>query len=190
MSIKVIKLTDAEVSAIMAQREAIIAPYRKLAQGIATTVAAGKVLNEKAQAGKLTLWDSFKAAMRIAVESHHTAEALRDGLSLACAEAEIPAGSYRSYVATTADLFALVKADKIDINKASGLKIKEARELVMSPDKKQLAALKARFAELTADYTAEQWSDLITLLAPEAVPADGEGESEEAVDAPRTGTDG
>lgn len=180
MSVKNIKLTDAEVSAIMAQREAIIAPYRKLAQGIATAVAAGKALNEKAQEGKRTLWDSFKAAMKIAVESHHTAEALRDGLSLACAEAEIPTGSFRSYVATTADLFALVKAEKLDLSKATGLKIKEARELVMPADKKQLAELKARFAELTAEYTAEQWVDLITLIAPAAADTgDSEGEAEE-----------
>lgn len=170
------KLTENEISAIMAQREATIAPYRSLAVKIANTVAAGKKIGEKAKEGRQSLWDNFKAAIVVASEAHHSAAAMTDGLSLACDEAKVPAGSYRSYVATASALLAKVSTGTLTVEAAKALTITNARQLVMTGEAKQLAELQKRFKELTKEYGAAEWAALIELIAPEQ----GEETEEEA----------
>jgi hypothetical protein len=178
MSIKqaaALRLTENEMAGIMAAREATVAPYRALASHIATRIVAGKQLGEKAKEGKKSLWDTFKQALNVAHKASHSPAAMADGLSLACAELEVPAGSYRSYVATTSTLYGKVIAGSLELTAALGLTIKDARELCQSDEAKRMNALKAKFAKITEDYTEQQWADLITLIAP----ATEEGEEEE-----------
>lgn len=192
MSIKQseVRLTENELAGIMAAREATVAPYRALASHIATVAAAGRMLGEKAKEGKKSLWDTFKQALNVAHKSGHSPVTMADGLSLACAEREVPKGSYRSYVATTSDLYGKILAGSLELTAALGLSIKDARDLCQSDEQKRMKELRAKFDKLVADYTEAQWSDLILLLTPDAGSATGEGEDEAEAEAPRTGTDG
>lgn len=152
------------------------APFRALANEIGTIVAKRKGLSAEGTKQGASLWDKFKTALSIAHEAGMSANSLKLGLAVACAEADVPTGSYRSYVSTVASMLADVNsASDTTIVEALALTIQQAREKYQDAEVKALREARARLAEVTKSYTADQLDDLVAQLTPAA---EGEGEGE------------
>ncbi len=145
-----------------AQMRAMAAPYEELARTIATAIAAAGIHAEKAASERTTLWDSFKGAIDVALTVGHNAGALQAGLSVACEEAGIPAGSYRGYSSTIVNLFTDLSEGRLDRAQVSAMSVKDARERYMDAEKK---ADKEMQAKLLAAYAKLTRADRATLVA-------------------------
>lgn len=122
-----LKLSKEALHALAASGEVYAAPYLALAEGIARSLEATKVQRTALTQVRTTTWDSFKQALSIAATSGHTATALRVGMEIACSEAGIPSGSFRSYVNTIGSLYADIMEGKLTLAAAEVLSVADAR---------------------------------------------------------------
>lgn len=162
--------------------------YAELAAKIAGHVAKRDAKAAEAKEAKSTVWGDFKSALTLAHDAGHTVTALRVGLEIACTEADIPAGTFRSYVATVGDLYADVLAETLSIADATALSIADARKRykVETPEE----AMRAKLKEAIKDWDAEQLGVLLSLVADINGEAAETAEESEETEEARTGTDG
>lgn len=144
------KLSKDIQAALMADAAQYSQPYAALAASIARDVA-------KAGAAKQSLWASFKDALSIAANSGHTVTALRIGLEVACSEAEVPAGSFRSYLGTVANMHGAIVAEQLTLADAREMSVADAREKYADKKPKtDLQLAKERLHNAMKDWTAAQ----------------------------------
>lgn len=175
------KLSKDIQAALMADAAQYSQPYAALAASIARDVA-------KAGAAKQSLWASFKDALSIAANSGHTVTALRIGLEVACSEAEVPAGSFRSYVGTIANMHGAIVAEQLTLADAREMSVADAREKYADKKPKtDLQLAKERLHNAMKDWTAAQIVALAEVAeeANEAakLPEEGSEEGEEQQEA-------
>lgn len=154
----------------MAKAQGFAIPYKALCSELS---AISRAMAERAEQGRkdrLNLWDTFKKALAIAANSGHSVESMRLGLELACNEAQIPGGSFRSYVNTLGQLYNDVLRGELKIEEAIGLSIGDARARyrVVSP----AAKLRQELVEVTRDWTPDELAALINLARTGAVDDD------------------
>lgn len=169
--------------------------YADLAAKIAGHAAQAADKAGKAKEAKATVWGDFKTALTLASEAGHTVTALRVGLEIACIEADIAPGTFRSYVATVADLYADVidEEKEFTLEQATAISIADARKRYKTETPMQM--MHAKLKEAIKDWDETQMALLLSLVADingetaEATDeAADEGEAEQ--DEVRTGTDG
>lgn len=151
--------------------------YASLAAKIAGHAAQAAAKAGAAKVAKGNVWADFKSALELAQEAGHTATALRVGLEIACIEADIPAGTFRSYVATVGDLYADIVAEKLTMEQATGLSIADARKRykVETP----ADAMRAKLMEAVKTWDADQLAVLLSICDDINGEKGGEGEGEE-----------
>lgn len=132
------------------QIKALAEPYAQLAQRIATSLAAGKVMAEKAKSEKASTWDEFKGAIDVALVNGHNTGALASGLQIACEEAGIPAGSFRGYSSTIQNLFQDICDGNLTREQVGEMSVKDARERYQDQSKKDAKALQERLLAVYA----------------------------------------
>lgn len=174
------KLSQATMTALAAQASALAGPYQAIAKQIATGLSATKTHANKAKTERTTVWDGFKSAMTVALNEGHNHGALRVGLEVACVEAGIPAGSFRGYISTIESLFSDVEAGKFTLEHATGISVKDARELYQSDEKKALAAARKALADATEGWNAVNLLKLAELAATIAAPVVKEAKAKKA----------
>lgn len=169
--------------------------YADLAAKIAGHAAQAADKAGKAKDAKATVWGDFKTALTLASEAGHTVTALRVGLEIACIEADIAPGTFRSYVATVADLYTdvLDEEKEFTLEQATVISIADARKRYKTETPVQM--MHAKLKDAIKDWDAEQLAILLSLVADingDAAKKDDEGtdEGEETQDEARTGTDG
>lgn len=174
------KLSKLALASLASAGEAYAGAYQALATSLANTIAAGKTQADKAKGTKGTIWEGFKSALSIAEKEGHTETALRVGLEIACENAGIPSGSYRSYVVTIGNLFHDVKAGELTNEQVEAMTVKEARERYKAPPT-ELEQMRAKLVEDTKDFTVEQFGLLLSIVSD--VKGDG---TDEAADTAET----
>ena len=174
------KLTKEMQEFIMAQAADAAAPFRGLANEIGLIVARKKAATKAGSEQSANLWDTFKMSLSIAHGANMDAGALRLGLAVACTEANVPAGSFRSYVGTIGNMYADVIGGGIGLNDALAMTIKDARERYQDAEKKALREARARLAEETKDWTAEALDELTAELKAAREAAQQEAEAKVA----------
>ena len=132
------------------------APFRTLAGEIARIAETKDKAREKGTEATANLWGSFRSALSIAHDAGMAATTLKLGLAVACAEANVPSGSYRSYVGTVANMLADVNAGGITITDALLLSIKDARERYQDAEKKAAREARANLLEAIKGWTPAQ----------------------------------
>lgn len=157
------KLSKLALASLASAGEAYAGAYQPLAIDLANRIAAGKSQADKAKGTKQTVWDGFKSALAIAEKEGHTETALRVGLEIACENAGIPSGSYRSYVVTVGNLFHDVKAGELTSEQVEAMTVKEARDRY-KPEPTPLEAARAKLIEDTKDFDLEQLSLLLSIV--------------------------
>ena len=140
------KLNKDMQNALMAQAADKALPYRTLAAAVAQGVATVAAHAERTKGERKGLWATFRSALNAAHDAGHSATDLRVGLTIACNEAEVPAGTIRSYVGTLANMQADVNAGTLPLAEALELSIEKARERY--PADTEAAKLKAARAEV------------------------------------------
>lgn len=165
MSIKMTKAMQEQAEALfMAQAADAAAPYRTLAGEIGIIVGAKAKAGERVTEAGENLWGKFKSALDIGLSADHSADNIAVGLTVACEEAGVPGGSYRTYIGTIRSMYADVlrgeEAGGLSRENALLMKIKDARQRYMAADKKAMAEARARLAEATKGWTAAQVDDL------------------------------
>lgn len=170
-------LSQASVSILLAAAHAAAAPYQPLANSIAAKVKEATSDSETVRAERGNIWDGFKKALDIAKAQHHNASAMATGLELACKEAGIPAGTFRSYVATLKSMAEEIESgvapsgtDKDDkplvaltAETAVKLPIMDARKRYQSDEDKALREARGKLARVTAKWSAEFVDDLANI---------------------------
>lgn len=141
---------------LMAEAADAAAPFRSLANEIRSIAQAKGNANTATTNANESLWGAFKSALSIAHDAGMSASSMKLGLAVACAEADVPAGSYRSYVATVSDMLADVNGGGITIEAALLMKVKDAREKYQDAAKKARREANARLTEATKDWTTAQ----------------------------------
>jgi hypothetical protein len=135
-------------------------PYRELANQIGLIAAQKSTLANGVNEANFGLWDGFKKGLDVAIAADHSPTAIRVGFAVACEEAGIPAGSFRSYVATIGNMYADIQAGSLEREVALLMKVKEARERYQDADKKALREAKARLEAATKGWTVAQLDEL------------------------------
>lgn len=158
------KLSKLAIASLASAGEAYAGAYQPLAIDLANRIAASKTQTDKAKGTKQTVWDGFKSALAIAQENGHTETALRVGLEIACENAGIPSGSYRSYVVTVGNLFHDVKAGELTGEQVEAMTVKEARDRYKAPPS-ELEQMRAKLIEDTKDFTVEQFGLLLSIVS-------------------------
>lgn len=128
-------------------------PYKALCGELHAIVTSQQERADAAKKDKASLWDTFKKALDIAIDSGHSVSAMRIGLELACSDATIPGGSFRSYVNTLAQLFEDILQAKLTAEEARKLSIGDARARyrVVTPVEQVRRELLSVVGEWTAD---------------------------------------
>jgi hypothetical protein len=161
MGIKMTKAMQEQAAALfMAQAADAAAPYRTLAGEIGIIVGAKAKAGERVTEAGENLWGKFRSALDIGLSADHSADNIAVGLTVACEEAGVPGGSYRTYIGTIRSMYAEVLAGGLSREDALLMKIKDARQRYMAADKKAMAEARARLAEATKGWTAAQVDDL------------------------------
>lgn len=146
---------------VAAQALALALPYNTLAASLATALAGAKVATERAKGEKVTVWDSFKAAIVVATEQGHAPDVMRSGLEIACEEAGIPSGSFRGYVSTIVSLYGDCVDGNLEWSDVEAISVADARKRYVSEEKAVLLALKERLSAATSKLSLD---DLITVV--------------------------
>jgi hypothetical protein len=156
--------------------EAFATPYRALAAQIKTVMDESASLQETARENRTTTWDIFKQALVIASEEGHTQLALRVGMEIACDQAGVPGGSFRSYLSTVVNLYEDIQEGNLSLKDAQDMTITAARALyrVVTPAQEARAAL----LEAVATWTPDEVMVLVAVTKGEA----DETEVEEVVE--------
>lgn len=167
--------------------------YADLAAKIAGHAAQAADKAGKAKDAKATVWGDFKTALTLASEAGHTVTALRVGLEIACIEADIAPGTFRSYVATVGDLYTDVMDEEKEftLEQATAISIADARKRYKTET--PLQAMHAKLKEAIKDWDETQMALLLSLVADingEQGEQEEEQNEEEQQEEPRTGTDG
>jgi hypothetical protein len=136
------------------------APYRSIAATLATIAGAKAKLGEKVTEQAFSLWEGFKQGLDVAIAADHSPNAVRVGFAVACEEAGIPSGSFRSYVATIGSMYAEVQTGTLTREDALLMKIKDARERYQDAEKKALREAKSRLEAAVKGYTVAQLDEL------------------------------
>lgn len=157
------KYSAEALSVLAAQASAVSGPYITLAKSIATAMTAAGVKAEASKEGRKTVWNAFKDALTIASTNGHNVSTLRVGLEIACSEAGIPAGSFRSYLGTTANLYSDVTEGKLTLADAQGMTIKDARDRY-KPEPSEADKLRSRLHEAVKAYDEEQMRLVLDIL--------------------------
>lgn len=137
----------------------LAAPYRAIAIAIATAVAAQAVHEGKLKVEKVSLWSAFKDALSVAATAEHSPSALRMGLEVACNEADVPGGSFRSYAGTVSSMAQDIADGTLTLADALAMPIVDARNRYKEVT--PLQAAKTALLAAIADWTPEQ----VVLLA-------------------------
>lgn len=155
------QLRELLLSEAMSKASGFAIPYKALCSELSAITKAQQERAEAARRDRTSLWDTFKKALAIAANSGHSVESMRMGLEMACNEAEIPGGSFRSYVNTLGMLYNDVLKGTLPLEQATGLSIGDARARyrVVSPVDK----LRRELVQVTQEWTAEQLAALINL---------------------------
>jgi len=180
MSTKLSNTTmQALVAAELAKAQAYAQPYVGIAKKAAQTAAEGSAASTQARKARESLWGTFKTALSAAQAAGHSPATMRLGLEIACTDAEVPGGSFRSYVATLADLLGDIQNGKLALSEAEGLSIGDARKRyrVVTP----YDASVARLMDAIKDWTPEEVQELVML-------ASGEGNEDVALELVTIGT--
>lgn len=161
------QLRDMLLADAMSKATGFAIPYKALCAELSAITKAQQARAEAARKDRVSLWDTFKKALSIAANSGHSVESMRMGLELACNEAEIPGGSFRSYVNTLGQLYNDILKGTLPLDDAMGLTIGDARARyrVVSPVDK----LRRELAETTKEWTADELAALINLARTGAV---------------------
>ena len=142
---------------------AVAAPYTDLAQHIAKALEDVKTAADGVAEERGTVWSMFRNALKLANEAKHSPEAMREGLEAACNKASIPAGSFRSYIATVESVAVKVKDGAVTLENALKLSIGDARKLVKpattEAQQRKRWALEALHKAIEG-WTADQIADL------------------------------
>lgn len=109
---------------------AAIEAAKTLYQEAAGTIGKGADAIERGRGG---VWSGFKKALRVAASHGHTKEVMVAALSAACADAEVPAGSLRSYMPTASSLLDDINAGKLAVEDIDKMSIQEARKRYAKP---------------------------------------------------------
>lgn len=146
--------------------EAFATPYRALAAQIKTVMDESASLAETAKENRTTTWDIFKQALAIAAEEGHTQLALRVGMEIACDQAGVPGGSFRSYLSTVVNLYEDIQEGNLTLKDATDMTITAARALyrVVTPAQEARAAL----LEAVASWTPDEVMVLVAVTKGEA----------------------
>lgn len=87
---------------------------------------------ERARGG---IWSGIRKAIGIAVEHGHDRDTFTAAMAAACADAEVPAGSIRSYMPTAGNLLDDIRAEKVSWKDVEKMSIQEARKRYAKPRK-------------------------------------------------------
>lgn len=155
------QLREMLLAEAMSKASGFAIPYKALCGELSAIAHAQAARDAASRRDRATLWDTFKKALNIAANSGHSVESMRMGLELACSEAGIPGGSFRSYVNTLGQLFEDVLRARITVEEATALSISDARARyrVITPVDKVRRAL----AEATRDWNANELSALLNV---------------------------
>ena len=150
--------------AIAAAIAALTGPYADTAKHIAAAVAASKASSDEATGRRKSVFASFKEAIPAAQTAGHSTDQMAEGLSLACAEAGVPSGTFRGYVSTVKNLMADVQAGKLTMAEVTEISVADARKRYKpEPTAEEKAKTEAtnRLNAAMKEWNAEQ----IALLA-------------------------
>ena len=136
---------DAQLTALELAR-----PYAELAQELAKGFKTIKSLQDKHATEKGGLWSGFKQALALGMAAGHTAGNINVGLKVACEEAKVPSGSFRSYGPTIGKMYAEIEAGTLTLAEAENMSIADAR-----------ARYKKEKVEVTADTDADTSGDAL-----------------------------
>lgn len=165
---------SAAAQATLLRESPVALPYNALAGKIAIAVAALKQDVDGVKAERVSVWESFKSAIAIAAEAGHAPATMRAGLEIACASADVPAGTFRGYVATVESLAADLDAGTITEGEIKDISVADARARYQADSVKANKEARALLAKVIAKWTPEQ----ITILAQLAEGLDKEGQPE------------
>ena len=148
--------------------EAFATPYRTLAAQIKQSMEEAGSLADQQKENRASTWDMFKQALGIASAENHTQLALRVGMEIACDQAGVPGGSFRSYLSTVVNLYSDIKEGNLSLKEAQELSIAQARALyrVVTPVQEARNAL----LEAVSAWSPEEIMVLVTLTKGEAEP--------------------
>ena len=166
------------ITAILLAQAAVAVPYAGLAAHIATIAAGTAAQGDALKAARTGLWDSFKAAIPLALEAEHNAETMRAGLEIACMNANVPAGTFRGYVSTVQSLYADIEAGELSAAEVEAISVKDARERYMNADKKALATAKAALLARVKGWTVEELGLLVLMCDDINQPAEAQPSGE------------
>lgn len=157
-----------------ARNAAIMAPYVELALKIAQHTEEVGTVSKAVKEAKGGIWGAFKSAMATASEAGHNASALRLGLALACTEAGMKPGTFRSYVMTVGDIWAEAHDGVLPKGIETAITIEEAAKLSIGDARKRYKVLSQK-EQLLADITAKlkemdesALTDVLLLLSDDA----------------------
>ena len=119
-------------------------PYAELAQELAKGFKTIKGLQDKLATAKGGLWSGFKQALALGMAAGHTAGNINVGLKVACEEAKVPSGSFRSYGPTIGKMYGEIVDGTLTLAEAENMSIADAR-----------ARYKKEKVEVTADSDAD-----------------------------------
>lgn len=103
-------------------------PYAELAMELAKSFKKQKNLTDQLATVKGGLWGGFKQALALGMAAGHTASNINVGLKVACEEAKIPSGSFRSYGPTLGNMYAEIIAGTLTLSEAENMSIADARK--------------------------------------------------------------
>lgn len=125
-------------------------PYAELAQELAKGFKTIKGLQDKLATAKGGLWSGFKQALALGMAAGHTAGNINVGLKVACEEAKVPSGSFRSYGPTIGKMYGEIVDGTLTLAEAENMSIADAR-----------ARYKKEKVEVTADAGADTSGDVL-----------------------------
>lgn len=158
---------DAVAAQVAAQFEAAKAPYVALAAKVGAGAVVLTQAKEAADGARKGLWSEFKGALSLAMAAEHSPATMRMGLEIACTEAEVPAGSFRSYVGTLANLLTDIQAEALTLAEAEALSIADARKRYKAAPT-ELEKAKALLLAAIENWSATEVNNLATLAAGKA----------------------
>ena len=166
-----------------AQALAMAVPYAALARRLATAITAATAQSAVAKEEKVTVWGTFKEAIKAAQDVGHSVTALRAGLEVACTEAGIPSGSFRGYITTVGNLYSDVLDELLTVEEVQAMSIADARKLYkVEKELSNLDKLRKALIDGTADWNEAELATLVSIVADsnaERVPAVEEVETEQ-----------
>jgi hypothetical protein len=160
------QVKDSLLAAEVKKAEAFATPYRALAEQIKSVMDESASIAETAKENRATTWDTFKQALAIASAEGHSQLALRVGMEIACDQAGVPGGSFRSYLSTIVNLYEDIQEGELTLKDAQDMTITAARALyrVITPAQEARSAL----LEAVASWTPEEVMVLVAVTKGEA----------------------